>query len=81
MNSLVIVPLTLISYRHITGPSFQGDFNTQKEAAWSVSNMTVNGTPEQIKYLIDQQAIPAICALLGVRDTQVMYRAGFLLAA
>lgn len=49
-----------------------GDFNTQKEAAWSVSNMTVNGTQEQIKYLIEQGALPAMCQLLGVRDTQIV---------
>ena len=33
--------------------------------------MTVNGTQEQIKYLIEQGALPAMCQLLGVRDTQV----------
>ena len=26
----------------------QGDFRTQKEAAWAVSNFTVGGTPEQV---------------------------------
>ncbi len=25
-----------------------GDFKTQKEAAWAVSNLTVGGTPEQV---------------------------------
>ena len=25
-----------------------GDFRTQKEAAWAVSNFTVGGTPEQV---------------------------------
>ena len=33
--------------------------------------MTVNGTPEQIKYLIEQQAVRSMCALLGVRDPTV----------
>jgi hypothetical protein len=49
-----------------------GDFNTQKEAAWSVSNMTVNGTADQIKYLIDARAVSSMCALLNVRDTQIV---------
>lgn len=26
-----------------------GDFKTQKEAAWAVSNFTVGGTPEQVR--------------------------------
>ena len=27
-----------------------GDFKTQKEAAWAVSNLTVGGTPDQVQY-------------------------------
>ncbi len=27
-----------------------GDFKTQKEAAWAVSNLTVGGTAEQVLY-------------------------------
>ena len=27
----------------------QGEFKTQKEAAWAVSNFTVGGTPEQVR--------------------------------
>lgn len=60
-----LIPLVIEALR-------TGDFNTQKEGAWSVSNMTVNGTPEQIRYLIEQGAIPNMCALLGVRDTQIV---------
>ena len=32
----------------ITTALAQGDFRTQKEAAWAVSNFTVGGTPEQV---------------------------------
>lgn len=29
-----------------------GEFKTQKEAAWAVSNFTVGGTNEQVKLLV-----------------------------
>ena len=30
----------------------KGEFNTQKEAAWAISNLTVSGTKEQVKELL-----------------------------
>lgn len=30
--------------------SFQGDFGTQKEAAWAISNLTISGRKDQVKY-------------------------------
>ena len=36
-----------------------------------MSNMTVNGTPDQIIYLIKKGAVPNMCNLLTARDPQV----------
>lgn len=46
-----------------------GEFKAQKEAAWAVSNFTVGGTGEQVSYLIEQGAIPAMCKLLDCKDS------------
>lgn len=51
----------------------KGSFLMQREAAWAISNMTLNGTPEQVKYLVENNVIEPICALLMVKDTQVMH--------
>lgn len=49
-----------------------GDHKTRKEAAWAVTNATSGGTPIQIKYVIDQGAIPPLCELLSVTDTKII---------
>lgn len=48
------------------------EFDIQKEAAWAVSNATSGGTPEQIYYIVQQGALPPLCALLEVKDTKVV---------
>jgi hypothetical protein len=38
-------------YRNITSMLcvfVQGEFQTQKEAAWAVSNLTISGSPQQV---------------------------------
>ena len=42
----------------VIGALIQGDFRTQKEAAWAVSNFTVGGTEEQV---CDVETPPAVC--------------------
>ena len=37
-----LVPMVIAALTH-------GDFRTQKEAAWAVSNFTVGGTQEQVR--------------------------------
>ncbi|CAF0823214.1 unnamed protein product [Adineta steineri] len=49
-----------------------GDHKTRKEAAWAVTNATSGGTPQQIKYVVDQGAIPPLCELLSVTDTKII---------
>ena len=51
----------------------KGTFLMQREAAWAISNMTLNGTEEQVKYLVEHNVVEPICALLVVKDTQVMH--------
>lgn len=50
----------------------RGDFETQREAAWAVTNLTISGNPLQIKHLVDHDAIRALCSLLSVNDTQIL---------
>lgn len=51
---------------------FQGEFQTQKEAAWAVSNLTISGSREQIAQLIQEGVVPPFCNLLTCQDTQVI---------
>uniref|UniRef100_A0A8C6KZ36 Karyopherin alpha 4 (importin alpha 3) n=1 Tax=Nothobranchius furzeri TaxID=105023 RepID=A0A8C6KZ36_NOTFU len=51
---------------------FQGDFGTQKEAAWAISNLTISGRKDQVAHLIEKQVIPPFCNLLTVKDAQVV---------
>ena len=47
----------------------KGDFKSQKEAAWAVTNTTTSGTPEQIIDLIEKYAIlKPYTDLLDARD-------------
>ena len=50
----------------------QGEFQTQKEAAWAISNLTISGNKQQVAYLVHQGVIPPFCNLLGCKDTQVV---------
>merc|ERR1711885_117182 len=44
----------------------------RKEAAWAISNATSGGTPEQIKFLVQQACIPPLCELLSVADVKII---------
>jgi importin subunit alpha-2 len=44
--------------------NFQGDFKCQKEAAWAITNLTSNGTLEQITALYQYGVIKPMCELL-----------------
>ena len=51
----------------------KGDFKSQKEAAWAVTNTTTSGTPEQIIDLIEKYAIlKPFCDLLEAKDPRTI---------
>ena len=50
----------------------QGEFQTQKEAAWAISNLTISGSKQQVAYLVQKGVIAPFCSLLNCRDTQVV---------
>ena len=50
----------------------QGEFQTQKEAAWAISNLTISGNKNQVSYLVEQGVIGPFCHLLSCKDTQVV---------
>lgn len=52
-------------------PLLQGEFQTQKEAAWAISNFTISGDRHQISRLIQEDVIPPFCNLLECKDPQV----------
>jgi hypothetical protein len=51
---------------------FQGDFKSQKEAAWAVTNLTSGGTITQIIALCQYGVLKPMCELLGARDDKVI---------
>merc|ERR1719440_1902340 len=48
------------------------EFDIKKEAAWSISNATSGGSPEQIKYLVQQGCIKPLCDLLTCNDPRLV---------
>ena len=51
----------------------EGEFRSQKEAAWVVTNTTTSGTQQQITYLMEQVGIlKPFCNLLGSKDARTI---------
>ncbi|CAB0005714.1 unnamed protein product [Nesidiocoris tenuis] len=50
----------------------EAEFKTRKEAAWAITNATSGGTPEQIRYLVNQGCIPPLCELLTLMDNKII---------
>lgn len=50
----------------------RADFKTRKEAAWAITNATSGGSPEQIRFLVDQGCIQPLCDLLTVMDSKIV---------
>jgi|Transcript_82506 hypothetical protein len=61
---------------HLIPPLIQllstAEFEVRKEAAWAISNATSGGSPEQIKYLVEQGCILPLCELLSVPDAKMI---------
>jgi hypothetical protein len=50
----------------------KSDFLTQREVAWTINSMTLNGSKQQIQYLVQQGVIEPLRNLLAVKDVQVI---------
>ncbi|NP_001171841.1 importin subunit alpha-7 [Saccoglossus kowalevskii] len=50
----------------------KAEFKTRKEAAWAITNALSGGTPELIRFIIDQGAIQPLCDLLTVMDAKIV---------
>ncbi|CDF39856.1 Predicted protein [Chondrus crispus] len=48
------------------------DFDVKKEAAWAISNATSGGTPDQVKYLVQQGCLEPLCNLLVIHDARII---------
>lgn len=48
--------------------SSQGDFKSQKEAAWAVTNITSGGSIQQLSILVQEGALHCLCMLLDSKD-------------
>jgi len=50
----------------------QGDFKSQKEAVWVITNLTSGGTMEQIAYCVQCGVISPMCDMLTVKEAKVI---------
>lgn len=50
----------------------KAEFKTRKEAAWAITNATSGGSPEQIRFLVEQGCISPLCDLLTVMDSKIV---------
>ncbi len=64
MNANLIPPLI--------GLLSNAEFDIRKEAAWAISNATSGGSPEQIKYLVEQGCITPLCELLVCTEPKIV---------
>jgi len=48
------------------------DLDVRREAAWTLSNAATSATVNQIKFLVDNGAIPALCSLFSVGDPKMI---------
>lgn len=46
----------------------QGDFKSQKEAAWAVTNLTSGGSVQQLAQLVQLGVLAPFCSLLEAMD-------------
>lgn len=51
---------------------FQGDFKTQKEAVWAVTNFTSGGSVQQVVYLVQANVLEPLLNLLSIKDSKTI---------
>jgi importin subunit alpha-2 len=51
---------------------FQGDFRSQKEAAWAVTNFTSGGSVQQLAALVQNGVLKPFCDLLNSKDWKIV---------
>lgn len=52
--------------------SLQGDYKTQKEAVWAVTNFTSGGTIQQVVYLVQANVLEPLLNLLSSKDSKTV---------
>ena len=48
------------------------EIDVRKEAAWTISNLTSGGSPEQIEAVIDAGAVPPLSDMLELEDRRIV---------
>ncbi|KTG02958.1 hypothetical protein cypCar_00019319 [Cyprinus carpio] len=68
LNDCGVIPALLARFT----PDAPGDFKTQREAVWAVTNYSSGGTVDQVVHLVKCGALEAILNLLQVKDTKTV---------
>lgn len=56
---------------HVIRVLDKGEFKVKKESVWVITNYTSGGSIQQIVYLLNEQVLPPLCAMLKTADPKV----------